>query len=302
MKLADSPDLLVGRPPPAVAHNICGFLPLTVPFPPLTKIKLSFGKDTLFSFIKNLSQRHLGFESVGDTNQEITALTKMCNHSPLEPCKPAKQLRQLYQDTIISFLGSHWHHLSIHGLFGASLRETVPSLDGTTRLPHEQQRGYHDILRALGKVDSLNSLRRVVAEIRSLQCYTRVLEEVQLRCGRKRGESAKNLAHKVYIRKVFPDATAESLKIHHANFKSDLQSARRWVLMIEGYQGKGGAGLGLILAASKSLISFINNKSQVTHEELLEQLQRFTNNALAMEICQILNQVAQVLLQYHKLP
>lgn len=30
----------------------------------------------------------------------------------------------------------------------------------------------------------------------------------------------------------------------------------RDVLMIEGYQGKGGAGLGLILAASKSLISF----------------------------------------------
>uniref|UniRef100_A0A8H7NI42 Uncharacterized protein n=1 Tax=Bionectria ochroleuca TaxID=29856 RepID=A0A8H7NI42_BIOOC len=33
-------------------------------------IKLSFGKETLFSFIKNLSQRHLGFESVCYTNQE----------------------------------------------------------------------------------------------------------------------------------------------------------------------------------------------------------------------------------------
>ncbi|KAK7219799.1 hypothetical protein V2G26_007802 [Clonostachys chloroleuca] len=58
----------------------------------------------------------------------------------------------------------------------------------------------------------------------------------------------------------------------------------------------------LLDAASKNLISFINNKSQVTHRALLKQLQRFTNNVLAMEICQILDPVAQVLLHYHKLP
>jgi hypothetical protein len=182
--------------------------------------------------------------------QRITAHTS-------EPCKPVKQLQHLYQDTIVSFLKLHWDHLTINGLFGATLRETVAFPNSTTHLPHEQQRGYHDILRALGKSDSLHALRRVVAEIRSLQCYTKFLEEVQLRGGRKRGESAKNLAHKEYIRQVFPYATTESLKMYYANFKSDLQSARRWVLMIEGHKGKGGAGLGIILAASKSLISFV---------------------------------------------
>jgi hypothetical protein len=182
--------------------------------------------------------------------QRITA-------QPSEPCKPVKQLQHLYQDTIVSFLKLHWGHLTINGLFGATPRETVAFPNSTIHQPYEQQRGYHDILRTLGKSDSLHSLRRVVAEIRSLQCYTKFLEGVQLRCGRKRGESAKNLAHKEYIRQVFPDATTESLKIHHASFKSDLQSARRWVLMIEGPKGKGGAGLGIILAASKSLISFM---------------------------------------------
>ncbi|KAK7211091.1 hypothetical protein V2G26_018269 [Clonostachys chloroleuca] len=101
---------------------------------------------------------------------------------------------------------------------------------------------------------------------------------------------------------MFPDASTESLKLHRANFKSDLQSARQWVLMIKGYKGKGGAGLGISLAAPKNLVSFINNKSQVTRGALLEQLQRFINNALAMEICQILNPVAQVLLEHHKPP
>uniref|UniRef100_A0A8H7TTB2 Uncharacterized protein n=1 Tax=Bionectria ochroleuca TaxID=29856 RepID=A0A8H7TTB2_BIOOC len=260
-------------------------------------IKLSFGKDALLSFIKNLSQRHLGFEYVCDANQDdvvpdysemvpwgdtptdvemfyqdcstnrdvqslasvagevrqaevcstnhlrsdtlagtddFSARNEACNEcsdlavfsppkkrirmtgdstvahelidkransnraqkitvQPSEPCKPVKQLQHLYQDTIVSFLKLHWDHLTINGLFGATLRETIAFPNSTTHLPHEQQRGYHDILRAFGKSDSLHALRRVVAEIRSLQCYTKFLEEVQLRCGRKRGESAKIL-------------------------------------------------------------------------------------------------------------
>ncbi|KAK7211973.1 hypothetical protein V2G26_019151 [Clonostachys chloroleuca] len=177
-------------------------------------IKLSFGKDALLSFIKNLSQRHLGFEYICDANQEdmvpdysemvpwgetptdvemfyqdystnrdvqslasvagqarqagtcstnhlysdtltstdnFSARNEVCNEcsnlavfSPAkkrirtrddsvahelidkrannnraqritahtsEPCKPAKQLQHLYQDTIVSFLKLNWDHL-----------------------------------------------------------------------------------------------------------------------------------------------------------------------------------------------
>jgi hypothetical protein len=58
-------------------------------------IKLSFGKDALLSFIKNLSRRHLGFEYVCDANQEDV----VPNYSEIVPWgEMPTDIEMFYQD------------------------------------------------------------------------------------------------------------------------------------------------------------------------------------------------------------
>jgi len=56
-------------------------------------------------------------------------------------------------------------------------------------------------------------------------------------------ENDNNKAHKEYMKHMFLDIKPKSLSTILAAFKKDLQFARRWAILVEGYVEKDGCGV-----------------------------------------------------------
>lgn len=187
-------------------------------------------------------------------------LCKRCNSDPTPQVKK-KRLSEHYRSDLVEFLGRHWEYLQSTGLFGQLRSDSSPLvLNGQPVC--KQLRGYYYILREMEGMHDLHPCRRAVAEYRTLQGYNQIVREVRegwaVGSQVRRGASAKNVAHKEYVKKVFPDARHEEMTEHAKKLKCDLQNARRWAILIEGTHEDGhqipGAGEGLLLAASPATI------------------------------------------------
>jgi hypothetical protein len=119
------------------------------------------------------------------------------------------------------------------------------------------------ILRHLETEGDLQQWRRSIAEYQTLEGYNEFHREATKQRlngthDRASGENDSNKAHKEYVKYMFPDKHLESLSTSLAAFKKDLQFARRWAIMVQGYVENNGCrvpGLrvGFFLCASTEI-------------------------------------------------
>jgi hypothetical protein len=159
--------------------------------------------------------------------------------------------QQFPRPDLIDMLDKYWETLKVCGLFSDQSREPFQWSKEMNSPVHVQRRQYHLILRKLETEDDLRHWRRFVAEYRTLEGYNdfhREATKQRINCTQARasGENDNNKAHKEYVKHMFPDKHLNDLSTEQAALKKDLQFARRWAILVEGYvEKKGGLVPGL---------------------------------------------------------
>ena len=151
---------------------------------------------------------------------------------------------------LFDILDKYWSTLQLHGLFSDKPCEDYQwSLEINS---HARRQQYHIILRQLENEDELHPWRRFVAEYKTLEGYNEFRRETTRQKfshmqTRATGENDKNRANKEYVKYLFPDHSPQLFSKAKAALKNDLQFARRWAILIDGFVGKEGSkvtGLG----------------------------------------------------------
>lgn len=154
---------------------------------------------------------------------------------------------------IFKILDKYWLTLQVHGLYlDRSCEPFLWSLEINSPA-YAQRRQYHLILRRLETEDELHPWRRFVAEYKTLEGYNEFHREGSRQKftgmqARQSGENDNNRANKEYVKHMFPDHSPELFLKAKAALKYDLQFARRWATLINGFVERGGfkvPGLGV---------------------------------------------------------
>lgn len=135
MKLADSPDLLVGRPPPAVAHNICGFLPLVTCY--------SFSQQRPFSSHSSPQRAHIPCNLSEGSIYDVMFWHKTFSPGQIRMHRPVG----IYK--FRRFVKAHYEHmwgLTFRGSCpknGSCLGRTVGAMVRCSSFPFRQSHSHH---------------------------------------------------------------------------------------------------------------------------------------------------------------
>ena len=226
----------------------------------------------------------------GDTvmEQQDTPLCKLCT---CETCikrrdrakQQGKKQNSLYtvanafpRQDLLDILDKYWPTLQVHGLYPDRSCERFPWTVEINSPAYAQRRQYHLILRHLEPEDELHPWRRFVAEYKTLEGYNEFHREGTRQKfngmqSRESGENDNNRANKEYVKHMFPDHSPEIFSEAKAALKYDLQFARRWAILINGFVKRDGSkipglGVGIFLVHGpeiKKKMSEISSESDL---------------------------------------